>query len=214
MLKWFQAVMPKEDAFFGLFADHAAILVQGADAMVALFQPGADIAQCCARITEFEHKADDITRETMHLVRRTFITPFDRSAITGLISSMDDAIDEMRQTAKAVMRFEVTAFEPQMLEISKLAASASRLVVEAVPLLRKIGKNGGPLHDITERIVHLEGEADDLHEEGLRALYHAHGKADPMAFFVGREIYSHLERVLDRYEDVANEIQGIVIDHA
>ncbi|WP_342587708.1 DUF47 domain-containing protein [Allosphingosinicella vermicomposti] len=214
MLKWFQAVMPKEDAFFGLFANHAEVMVKGADAMVALFQPGADIEDCCRKITEFEHQADDITRETLHLVRRTFITPFDRSAITGLISSMDDAIDEMRQTAKAITRFEVTAFEPQMLEIAKLAAAASRLVAEAVPLLRKVGKNGGQLHTITEKIVHLEGEADDIHEDGLKTLYLRQGKADPMAFIVGREIYSHLERVLDRYEDVANEIDGIVIDHA
>ena len=70
------------------------------------------------------------------------------------------------------------------------------------------------LHRITERIVHLEEEADHLHDSGLKALYREHREGNAMGYIVGREIYSHLERVLDRLEDVANEISGIVIDHA
>ena len=147
-------------------------------------------------------------------VRRSFITPFDRSAITSLISSMDDAIDEMQQTAKAITLYDVQSFEPQMCEMSALAGQAARLVVEAVPLLRSVGKNGGRLDLITENIVHLEGGADDLHEDGLKTIFHRHGHSEPMAYFIAREVYGHLERVLDGFEDVANEIQGIVIDHA
>lgn len=214
MLKLFKKVMPREDSFFDMFARHAETLVGGADAMGELFSGKAPIPEACARITEFEHQADDITRDVLLAVRRSFITPFDRSAITSLIGSMDDAIDEMRQTAKAITLYDVTTFEPQMCEMASLAGQAARLVVEAVPLLRSVGKFGGRLDRITENIVHLEGAADDLHEEGLKALFKAHGETKPMAYFVGREIYSHLERVLDGFEDVANEIQGIVIDHA
>lgn len=173
-----------------------------------------EIASACARITDFEHRADDIAREVLLMVRRSFITPFDRSAITDLISSMDDAIDEMRKTAKAIMLYDVRTFEPQMLGISALAVQAARLVVEAVPLLRSVGKNGAELDALTERIVALEGEADDLHEEGIKALFHTHRESQPLTFVVNREIFSHLEHVLDRLEDVADEIQGIVIDHA
>ena len=75
-----------------------------------------------------------------------------------------------------------------------------------------MGKNGAWLNRITENIVHLEGAADELHEEGLQALFREHGESRPMAYFVGREIYTCLERVMDGLEDVANEIQGIVID--
>src|SRR3546814_194092 len=101
-----------------------------------------------------------------------------------------------------------------MLSISALVTQAAHLVVEAVPLLRSAGKNGAQLDALTERIVRLEGEADDLHEEGIKALFHTHRESQPLNFVVGREIFSHLERVLDRLEDVADEIQGIVIDHA
>jgi uncharacterized protein len=214
MVNIVRAIMPKEDRFFDMFMRHAEILVEGADAMTAMFAGEEGIAESCRRIAEHEHAADDVTRDVLVAVRRSFITPFDRSAITALASSMDDALDEMWQTAKAITLYEVTSFEPQMLEMSRHAAEATRLVREAIPLLRNVGRNGQRLHEVTEKVVHLEGMADDLHAKGLKAIFQAHGTERPMTFFVGREIYSHVERVLDRLEDVADEIQGIVIDHA
>ena len=214
MLRALRAIMPREERFFDLFASHSATVIGGADAMVRMFSGEQPIAESCREIADWEHKADDITRDVLLAVRRSFITPFDRSAITALISSLDDAVDEMWQTAKAIGLYEVETFEPQMREMAALSAEAARLVAEAIPLMRNIGKHGARLHQITEAIVHLEGRADDLHESGLKALFQAHGATAPMAFIVGREVYSHLERVLDRLEDVADEIQGIVIDHA
>jgi predicted phosphate transport protein (TIGR00153 family) len=213
MLNLFQKLMPKEERFFDLFERHAATLVGGADALVRL-TGGTDIENNVNEIRDFENQADDVTRDVLVAVRRSFITPFDRSAITALVSSMDDAIDEMWQTAKAVTLYEVRSFEPFVEEMSRLAAEAARLVQEALPLMRNIGRNGARLHELTEAIVHLEGRADDLHQQGLKRLFQAHGADRTMDFIVGREIYSHVERVLDRLEDVADEIQGIVIDHA
>lgn len=213
MLRLFQKLMPREDNFFDLFERHATTVVGGADALVRLFE-GGDVAASCRTIHDFENAADDVTRDVLVAVRRSFITPFDRSAITALISAMDDAVDEMWQTAKAITLYERSAFEPQLLEMAKLAAEASRLMAEALPLMRNIGRNGSRLHELTEQIVLLEGRADDLHQHGLKTLFQTHGRERPMDFIVGREIFSHVERVLDRLEDVADEIQGIVIDHA
>jgi uncharacterized protein len=214
MLKLFHAIMPKESRFFDLFAKHADTLVGGSRIMSRMFAGQEDIEEACRRIADYEHQADAVTRDVLHAVRRTFVTPFDRSAITGLISSMDDAIDEMQKTAKSITLFEVASFEPEMREMSALAEQAAALIQEAVPLLRSIGRNHAQLDGITERVVHLEGDADTLHEAGLKALYQRYRDSNAMGFIVGREIYSHLEKVLDRFEDVANEIQGIVIDHA
>ena len=209
----FQKLMPKEERFFDLFERHAATLVAGADAMVRLVE-ATQIENSVNDIRDHENQADDITRDVLVAVRRSFITPFDRSAITALISSMDDAVDEMWQTAKAITLYEVTTFPPQVQEMSTLGVEAAGLVRQALPLMRNIGRNGARLHEITEAIVHLEGRADELHQQGLKALFQQHGAERPMDFIVGREIYSHVERVLDRLEDVADEIQGIVIDHA
>lgn len=214
MLKLFHAVMPKEMAFFDMFSRHAERLVAGAQVMSRMFAREEGIDEACRRIAELEEEADAVTREVLNAVRRTFITPFDRSAITDLISSMDDAIDEMQKTAKAITLFEVVHFEPQMREMSALAERAAGLVAEAMPLLRSIGRNHGQLDRITEEVVHLEEEADHLHDAGLKALFQANREGSAMGYIVGREIYSHLEKVLDRFEDVANEVQGIVIDHA
>ncbi len=213
-MNFIRAIMPKADPFFDMFEQHAETLVAGSDALVEMLAGNLDIAEACRRIADQEHRADDVARDVLTAVRRSFITPFDRSAITKLIGSMDDAIDEMHQTGKAITLYDVTRFEPQMLRMAELGTQAARLVRNAVPLLRSSGRNVVELTRITEEIVHLEGDADDLHEQGLKALFQKHGDSKPMAFFVGREVYRHLERVLDGMEDVADEIQGIVIDHA
>jgi predicted phosphate transport protein (TIGR00153 family) len=206
-------LLPREDSFFELFERQADLLVEAADALAKLLG-GDNTAAVRERIHQLENSADDAAREVLHRVRRSFITPFDRSAIASLTSALDDAIDEIWHTAKTVGIYRTQAFEPQMRQSVKLATQAARLVAEAIPLMRNIGRNGVRLHEITEAIVHLEGKADDLHDDGLSALFAAHGENAPMRFFVGREIYRYVERVLDRMQDVADEIQGIVIDHA
>jgi predicted phosphate transport protein (TIGR00153 family) len=213
-MKFFRALMPQEARFFDMFERHAETLVGGAEVMSRMFAKEEGIQEACRQISNFEEKADDVTREVLHAVRRTFLTPFDRSAITDLISSMDDAIDEMQKTAKAITQFDVAHFEPQMRDMAALAEQGAILVREALPLLRKVGSNTAALDQITEKIVHLEEEADHLHDAGLKTLYQRHRDGNAMGYIVGREIYSHLEKVLDRFEDVANEISGIVIDHA
>lgn len=209
----FQKILPREDRFFDLFERHADVLVTAADALVQLLN-AKTIAQSLDEIGELETTADDITRDVLTAVRRSFITPFDRSAITSLISAMDDAVDEIWHTAKTVRIYRVDVFEPQLRASAELAREAAGLVREAIPLMRKIARNSARLHAITEAIVKLEGRADGLHDEGLAALYDAHGAERPIQFFVGRELYRFVERVLDRFQDVADEIQGIVIDHA
>ncbi len=213
MLGWFQKLMPSQGLFFDQFEAHAVTLVAGAEAMSRLFHGEGAISDQIAEIVRREHEADDITREVLQDVRRVFVTPFDRSAITDLIGVMDDAIDQMNQTANSISLYGVTEFDPQMLAMSEAILEAAQVTQEALPLLRKLAPNAQRLHTLTERLVRIEGKADDMHDAGLRALF-AQTQGDAMAFIVGREIYSHLERVCDRFEDVANEIQGLVIDHA
>ncbi len=214
MFAWFQRLLPRQGNFFDLFESHAATLVAGANALSRMLQGGEGMADHIQEIIEREHDADAITREVLQTVRRTFLTPFDRSAITDLIASMDDAIDEMQKTAGAVDLYDVTSFEPEMRDVAGIIVDAARLTAEALPLLRNIGANGARLHELTERLVRMEGHADDIHAAGLKRLFREHGQSNTMHFIIARELYSHLERVVDRFEDVANEIDGLVIDHA
>src|SRR5882757_3077766 len=212
MLRFFRYFLPKEERFFELFARHAQTVVQGAQALQGMLRGGEDTPVFCQRINQFENDADNITREVLTAVRRTFITPFDRVDIKNLITAMDDAIDQMQQTAKAVMLFEVRTFEPPMREMGTLLVECADLVSRALPLLQSIGDNVSLLTQITEEIGKLEGRVDDLHDIGLKELFLKYRTANTMDFVVGAEIYKHLEKVSDRFDDVANEINSIVIE--
>jgi uncharacterized protein len=213
MFGWFQRLLPRTGDFFGMFEAHAATLVGAAKALTKLVDGGTAHKEHIGEIHRFEHEADDIIREVLRTVRRTFLTPFDRGAITSLIASMDDAIDEMQDTARAVDLYDLTSFTPEMKQMVAMIAEAASLISEAMPLLRDITRNGARIHQITEKVVSLESEADVVHAAGLKKAFQQHSSA-PMQFMVARETYKHLERITDAFEDVANEIDGIVIDHA
>jgi uncharacterized protein len=213
MLRWFHALMPKEERFFELFARHSQAVLAGAEALRAMLEGGAAVERNYQIVMDREHDADDVTREVLIAVRRTFITPFDRGNIRDLITSMDNAIDQMQKTAKGIILFEVTEFTPQMKEMADAIVKCAQLVQEAVPLLKSISSEATHISDLTAQISALEGRADELHDVGLKVLYQTHAKSNPMAFFVGNEVYDHLEKVVDRFDDVANVMHGIVIEH-
>jgi hypothetical protein len=213
MLGWFQALMPQEHRFFDMFARHADIVVSGAEALRALLQGGDDVPRYCQEVMARENDADEVTRQVLIAVRRTFITPFDRGDIKDLISSMDDAIDQMNKCAKVIGLFEIRSFEDPMREMGDLIVKSAYLTREAVPLLRSIGTNAGKINALTEKMVNFEERADQLHDVGRKQLFTTFGDKSPMAFVIGTEVYDHLEKVVDRFEDVANEMNAIVIDH-
>jgi uncharacterized protein len=216
MLGWFQALMPKEERFFTLFEKHAKIVVAGAEALRDLLQGGEGVESFCKQVFDREAEADDVTKEVLLAVRRTFITPFDRTDIQDLISSMDDAIDQMNKTAKTIMLFEVNTFEPPMRDMSEAIVQSAKLVLEAVPLLSSIGSNASHLNALTTKIIQIEDQADNICDRGIKELFIASraesNQGSAMKFVIGSELYDHLEKVVDRFEDVANEINSIVVD--
>jgi uncharacterized protein len=216
MLGWFQALMPKEERFFDLFLRHATIVVAGAEALRGLLKGGDSVEHFCKVIFEREAEADEITREVLTAVRRTFITPFDRTDIQDLVNALDDSIDQMNKTAKTITLFEIRQFEPQMREMGDCIVESAKLVLEAMPLLAKIGSNAETLNTLTEKIIRIEERADQIYDQGRKILYLESMKGDPkstMNFIIQADIYDHLEKVVDRIEDVSNEINALVTDH-
>ncbi len=171
MMRWFQALMPKEERFFELFARHSQAVLAGAEALRAMLEGGDAIPHNYQIVMDREQDADDVTREVLIAVRRTFITPFDRGNIRDLITSMDNSIDQRQKTAKSVRLFDVTAFTPQMKEMADVVVKCAQLQKEAVPLLNSISTHAVKISDLTAQISSLEGRADELHDIGLRELY-------------------------------------------
>jgi hypothetical protein len=212
MFRWFQALMPREDRFFALYNRHAQTLVEGAQALRELLNGGPGVAGAAQKVFAFETEADVIARDVLLLARRTFITPFDRGDIKDLINTLDDTIDQMQKTAKAVLMFEVETLEPEMAQMGDRIIQAAHLTVEAVGLLGSMRENATRLNAITEEITRLEEDADTLNDVGIKALFRRHREGNAIGYIIGVEIYDHLEKVMDRFEDVANRIGGILIE--
>ncbi|QUD89740.1 DUF47 domain-containing protein [Phenylobacterium montanum] len=211
-MRWFQALLPREHGFFDHFIDHARQLVQGAEALRNLLNGGDAVPGACADIVRHEAAADEIARAVFLEIRRTFVTPFDRSDIRDLTTSLDDAIDQMQKTAKSIMLFDMTEFSPEMRELGDLAIQAAYLTLEGVELLRNMRRNAAQLNAIAEAVTRIENRSDEIYDQGMRALFKA-SQNRPMDFIAGAEVFDHLEKVLDRFEDVSNGISGILIEH-
>lgn len=210
-MKWFHKIMPREEKFFVLFDRHASCLKAGALTLQELLKGGPRVAELCAKVMAHENDADLVAHEVLEAIRRSFITPFDRSDIKDLINTMDDAIDQMNKTAKAITLFEQRKFRPHMQQMGDVIVTAAGLSAECVRLLRSMRANAARINEITEEITRLEDASDALYDLGMSALYKA--RVDPMDFIVGAEIYDHLEKVVDRLEDVAHQISGVLIEH-
>jgi len=214
MFAWFQRLLPQRGDFFGMFEAHASALAGAAEALQRFAADGESPHGQLQTIQQYEHIADDVVREMLKAVRLTFLTPFDRGSITALIGAMDDAVDEMLAAARAIDLYELRELRSEMKDIIALIAEAASVTTKAIPLLRDVSRNYGTLHQLTERLVHLEGEADDIHAAGLKRAFQEVAKTSSLEFAVAREVLKNLERVTDAFEDVANQIDGIVIDHA
>ena len=213
MMRWFHALLPRDERFFDLFARHSDAVAAGAKALRDMLDGGDAIPLHYKTVVDREHDADNVTREVLIAVRRTFITPFDRGGVKDLITSMDNTIDQMLKTAKTIRLFDQRTFTPQQKEMADAIVMCAALVREAMPLLSEMNANAGRLSEISEKISQIEGRADELHDAGLHQLYLTNQPSGSMAFFVGVEIYDHLEKVVDRFDDVGNEISGIVIEN-
>lgn len=213
MFKLIKAIMPRSDNFFDLFEAQARKSQEAAQTLRAILDGGADTADKCARLSTQEEEADQISYEVMQSIRRSFITPFDRSDIKALSSALDDAIDQMNKTGKTVMLYDVAAFQPNMRAMGDRIILLANIVADALPLMRDIGKNSGRLHQMVGEISRIEEQSDQMYDTGLKDLFKATPKDQALDFVIGAELYDRLEKVCDRFEDVAHVMSDIVIEH-
>jgi uncharacterized protein len=156
MLKWFHRLVPSQGQFYPLFEQHAAVVVAGARALRAMLAGGDQVKLRCDEILALEHQADGFARDVLLGLRTSFITPFDRADIQSLITSMDDSIDQMKQTAKAIVLFEVTDFEPDMRHMADAIVQCSELVQRAVAMLPDLANNAPALNEVCLQITKIE----------------------------------------------------------
>ena len=211
-LKFLRALMPKEERFIEHFGAHAQCIGEAAIALTAMMQASASerdsrFAEVCA----IESKADAIAKETLIALHRAFITPFDRSDIHALTTALDDAVDLIEDVAQHARLYKIETFGPRMLELAAMIEQSAQLLVQLIPLLHDINRNVSRINSLCEQVGKLESQADRLLHLALSELIAEN--PDTIGFIGKKEVYDMLETVTDRCDDVADLIEGIVLDH-
>ncbi|MBM4265326.1 MAG: DUF47 domain-containing protein [Deltaproteobacteria bacterium] len=203
--------LPREEDFFGLFERHAALTVEGAREMQRLVQGGQNARVLAARIKEHEHEADVLTHACVERLHKTFITPFDRDDIHRLITRMDDVMDYVESAAISVMLYELVEMTEPARQLADVLVRSTESVAIAVGGLKSIKQSESILQACIE-VNRLENEGDEILRAALADLFR--GATDPLLVLKWKEVYEALETATDRCEDVANIIEGVVLEHA
>ena len=206
-----EKLMPKSDEFFDDFDAQAEVTVRGAKLLHDLFENFTDIERKVAAIKQVEHEGDDIAHRAFERLHRQFITPFDRAEIHRLLGRIDDVLDLIDATAERLFLFEVGVVPQAAKDLARLLVPATEKMREAVRLLREI-KNPAQILAACREIKTIEGDADALTRTALAALFKS--GADALSIIKWKEIYDLMETATDRCEDVANVIEGVVLEHA
>ena len=209
LLNAFRALMPRDDRFIDRFCEHSKLIVPAAEEFRALMSGDGRAEEHAREINRLEDLADQVARETILAIHRTFVTPFDRSQILDLINALDDTIDLMKDTGRRMVRYGV-AFTPEMLGMADCAVRATVELRDGMPLLGAIDKNSDRLSAMSVAVRRIEGEADELLDRGLRVLFA--GDTSPGHKLTVEKVYDLVEAVVDRCEDVVDVIDGIVVE--
>jgi len=206
-----EKLMPRSDAFFDDFDAQADATVRGARLLLALFEDFTDIERKVAAIKEVEHEGDNIAHRAFERLHRQFITPFDRAEIHRLLGRIDDVLDLTDATAERLFLYEVGPIPQAAKDLARILVPATEKLRDAVRQMREI-KNPAQLLASCREIKALESDADTLVRAALAALFKS--GADPLSIMKWKEIYDLMETATDRCEDVANVIEGVVLEHA
>ncbi len=204
--------MPREGKFFDLFNAHADLVVHGSNelsTLLANIDTGLDGR--VRNVESIERRADDITRDTIKLLHETFITPLDRDHIHQLITGMDTILDLIEDVAQSIQLYDVRRITPEAQKLGELIIVGAQRVQEAVKLLPSMD-NALTILKLCADIDRMEGEADAVMRSGMAKLFREEN--DTKELIKMKAVYELLETATDKAADVANVIEGIVLENA
>jgi predicted phosphate transport protein (TIGR00153 family) len=213
----FGKLLPREGNFFELFNEHGNQIVIGGRAFIAMVQNYADTGlreKYAAEVDAAERNADKITAEVNRLLHKTFITPIDREQIHGLINAMDDILDLLQDASETMSLYDVKAMTEEVLRLADLSIKCCERVQHAVSLLPKLSQSDVAEAAIKtcEEIDRLESDADRVMRAAMSKLFRE--QPDVRELIKLKAIYEQLESISDRCEDVANLIEGVVLENS
>jgi predicted phosphate transport protein (TIGR00153 family) len=205
----FGKLLPREEQYFTLFAQMTSYINDAARTLVEMLaHQDGDYQEYVQRIKSIEHACDDLTHSVSTRLNQSFITPFDREDIYMMSNALDDVVDLIDGAARAILMYDIhEATEPA----KQLAGVIQRMALQLNEVVAVLSKPKG----VTERLVELhrlENEGDDIYHRAVAALFHERG--DPLEVIKWKDVYEKLEAAIDRCENVANIIEGVIIKHS
>ena len=213
----FGKLLPREGNFFEMFDQHGAFIVEGARAFILMIENYSDPAlreKYAEDVGNAERQADRVTAEVNRLLHKTFITPIDREQIHGLINAMDDILDLLQDATETMSLYDVRTVTEEVLRLGEISARCCERVQHAVSLLPKISQAATAEAAIKtcEEIDKLESDADRVMRSAMSKLFRE--ESDVRELIKLKTIYELLESISDRCEDVANLIEGVVLENS
>lgn len=213
----FAKLLPREGNFFGLFNEHGRYIAEGARAFLAMVQNYGDASlreKYAAEVDACEKQADRITAEVNRLLHKTFITPIDREQIHGLINAMDDILDLLQDSAEVMMLYDLRNLSDDVIRLGEISVRCCERVQHAVSLLPRISQSdvSEAALKACEEIDRLESDADRVMRSAMSKLFRDNIEVRELIKL--KAVYEHLESISDRCEDVANLIEGVVLENS
>jgi uncharacterized protein len=204
-------LLPHDASFFAHFEHQGKKTVEGCRAFLEMVENPTNLESRAERVKQIEHECDEITHAVVEGLHKTFITPIDRNDIYTLITKMDDIMDFVEAAADRVALYEIPTMTKEVGDLARCLVSSAEHVLGAVSSIRDLGKPNGILQHCIE-INRLENVADTILRSALARLFRE--EKDPIAVIKWKEIYETLESATDRCEDVANIIEGVVLENS
>ncbi len=203
-------VKSTDEKFFRAFIDLAERGEKAAQLLLEMCGHPDTVAESAKAIKVLEHEGDDIVKATLHTLRSTWITPFDRADIHEMISHLDDVLDVIHAIAERYHLFNIKNL-PLAVEFASLIVESCTQMREAIKFLHNMKRSEEMLKHV-EQIDRIESEGDALFRKALADLYNSGG--DPLTVMKHREMYDKFEGVLDLLSDVGDTIEGVVLEYA
>ncbi|MEO7245062.1 MAG: DUF47 domain-containing protein [Rubrivivax sp.] len=213
----FGKLLPKDGNFFELFNQHGNYIAEGARAFMGLITNYGDAAlreRYAAEVDNAERAADRVTAEVNRLLHRTFVTPIDREQILRLINAMDDVLDLLQDASETMSLYDLRTMRPDVLRLGEISTRCCERVRHAVTLLPMLSQKEAAEAALKtcEEIDQLESDADRVMRSAMSQLFRE--EPDVRELIKLKAIYELLESISDRCEDVANLVEGIVLENA
>jgi predicted phosphate transport protein (TIGR00153 family) len=204
-------LLPHDQSFFSHFEAQGKKTVEGCLAFKQMIDEPTALEAKAERIKQIEHECDEITHAVVEALHRTFITPIDRNDIYRLITKMDDIMDLVEAAADRLALYDVPKMTKEAGDLATCLVQSAEHVLGAVSGIRILNKPNGILQHCVE-INRLENAADSILRAALAKLFRE--EKDPISVIKWKEIYETLEAATDRCEDVANVIEGVVLENS